>query len=456
MRVVYKTTTGVSRLNESNPDVTGKRYTLRFYVKAKDLPLGLPAHGNVRKPNIKRKLYGSVEGSFKDLENDLFHIQNRGITTYSEKVEISEDGMEVAVEVSDKPSDKGGVADGRHTETLLLGTETQEGIRDFRPDQEVLVTVFHGIDVAKRTSCTVALNSTIPVSEVSKFNAQGFFESLKLAIANTPMAGRVQFEQNGDGLKGASVAHLIEVLYTLRLDLFKDNLESVKKRGRHPCYVVTATKQKVHENFPVDQLEYEKFYPIIGTIGYLYDYIEGCSHSLFQAQKKGKKAFQRENQGKKKKGRLTTWTGMDVNLVLHRNAVLPMISAFRFMLEIGPDGNYRWKIPFPQVLSLYCHVAGTWIGWITNYLGSLSVTGTKTNLMLIQALQEFAKDREGVWTRFYADLEYRCLKDPSLLTQKYTGRNLPVFEEEEDDDDLLEQLALTDEDEEDADDATEL
>jgi hypothetical protein len=80
---------------------------------------------------------------------------------------------------------------------------------------------------------------------------------------SSPLLHRIQFEQNGEGIKAASIAHLIEVLYCLRLDYFQGNLSDAGDRMKHPSGVLTATKQKIHEAFPRDQQEYEKFYNIL-------------------------------------------------------------------------------------------------------------------------------------------------------------------------------------------------
>jgi hypothetical protein len=162
--VTYKSTNGVVRLNDPDPNPNSDRpYRLFLYVKVKDLPEGLPAHGNPRKPNIDRKLYEKVQASFEDLANDYFLYQNRGLVVFTEEAVVSADNRSVTVDISEVPSDKGGVVDGRHTETLLIGVDGN-GIRNMRPDQCILVQILGNVVKEKRTSVTVALNSTIPVS----------------------------------------------------------------------------------------------------------------------------------------------------------------------------------------------------------------------------------------------------------------------------------------------------
>jgi len=402
-----------------------------LYVAAKDLPDGLPAHGNPRKPNVERRLYSKVEDSFLDHSNELFIYQNRGITVYGESVTVSGDNSEVTVEISDNPADKGGVVDGRHTETLLLGSEHREAARLLRPNQPIMVTILYGIENKDRTGVTVALNSTIPVSALSNLNAQGFFESMKEALFEpvvqsqsrtldrSRILNRVQFEQNGVGEKEASVAHLIETMYILRLDLFPGNLEDVSDRGKHPSYVVTATKQKIHEAFPKEQLEYERMYPLLKDICTLHDAMEGYSHRLYQKQKRSSKAFFSGNYE-------TTWLGTKTDYRIHRYAILPMLSAFRHLLEIdNKTCCYKWRIPFRQVVTLFGHLAGTWVNRITKNLGDVIEEGT--NIVLIAKLGEFAKDRDE-WTRMYNDVELFYLKSRDLLEKPFNIDLLPPID----------------------------
>jgi hypothetical protein len=396
-----------------DPDPGSDRpYRLFLNVRVKDLPEGLPAHGNVRQPNIMRKLYAKVEASFKDLTNTHFLYQCRGMVVFPEEATISADNRSVSIEVSDVPEDKGGIVDGRHTETLLIGIDG-EGIRNMRPDQCILVQILVNVVKDKRTSVTVALNSTIPVSSLSHLNAQGYFESMKEALhrRSSPLLHRIQFEQNGEGVKAASIAHLIEMLYCLRLDYFQGNLSDAGDRMKHPSGVLTATKQKIHEAFPRDQQEYEKFYAILPEICTLYDVIEANSHKVYKVQRKqNPRAFQEGNYE-------TTWFGTEAKFVLHRNAVLPMISAFRYMLELGPTGSYQWKVPFSQVLRLFLHLAGPWVYRVTKNVPGV-VTSGDTNQMLITALLEFAKDRDE-WMHMYNELELKFIKEPEILKREF-------------------------------------
>lgn len=418
MKVTYRTV-GKAVYRIPDPDPESKMYRMVLYVAAKDLPDGLPSHGNPRKPNVERRLYSKVEASFLDPENKLFLYQNRGITVVAESVTVSGDQSEVVVEISDDPSDKGGVIDGRHTETLLLGSDNREGIRHQRPNQPIAVTILYGIEKKDRTGVTVALNSTIPVSALSNLNAQGFFESMKSALSGSRVLDRVQFEQNGVGEKEASVAHLIETMYVLRLDLFQGNLEDVSDRGKHPSYVVTATKQKIHEAFPRDQLHYEQMYPVLKDICSLHDLMEGKSHALYAKQKRSSKAFQKGHYE-------TTWLGRETDYRLHRNATLPMLSAFRHVLEIdSKTGLYRWKLPFRQVVALFGYLAGSWVNRITKNLGDVIEEGT--NIVLIAKLAEFAKDRDE-WTRMYDDVELFLLKSRELLDKPFDVKVLPQLD----------------------------
>src|SRR5579862_1527858 len=59
-----------------------------FYVRAKDLPPGLPTDPNPRTPNINRSVYREVEQSLLGEEGEpgTFHWKNKGITIIAHDV----------------------------------------------------------------------------------------------------------------------------------------------------------------------------------------------------------------------------------------------------------------------------------------------------------------------------------------------------------------------------------
>lgn len=381
-----------------DPDVRG-RYRLNFYCRVRDLPENVPHHGNPREVNPDKRLCDTVREDFADPENQLFHYMNRGFKILAESTVVSPTGF-VDLEISDDPADKGGMIDGRHTEFLLLEKNAAGvALRDVCPDKCVYIEVLVDIPKENRTPVSVALNSSTPISTLSTFNAEGYFETMKAALRGSPMENRIVYVQNGNGEKGAEVSHLIELMFVMRCDLFQDNLARLNTvRGKHPSYIVTSTKQGVHLDFPDDLGIYEQMYGILPQICELYDHIEGETYRFFTSRKQSKKAFDDDRQ-------FTTWTGRESQLTFHRWAVLPMISAFRCLLGLNHEGKYAWKIPFEKVIELYDKVASKWADRVTG-----DVKGEyKSNSIRISYLQEFAKTRDN-WVRFYDDVHLEYIK----------------------------------------------
>jgi hypothetical protein len=385
----FPTTSGAVTLHDSNP--SKKRCRTIFYCKAKHFQRGLPHPGNPRQPNTKIKTCEDIRRSFRNKNNDVFEYMHRGLTIMAESVKV--DNNLVTVEVSDDPAKKGGLIDGRHTESLLF----DENMLDEDPERIFLVQVLHGIRRSlDRVDIAVALNSQTALTKVSALNAHGVFDSLKKALEGTDILDRVQFEQNGDGEKEASVSHLINLMFTMRLDLFPGNIW--ESRGKHPNYVVTATKQGIREDYPSKVEYYEKLFPVLPQICTLYDLIEGASHSIYKSRKQAPKAF-RQKRGKRVVK--TTWRGWETTgITLPRDAILPLISAFRLLLKEGTDGKYQWRIPFyPNVINLYHRQINSWVDRLIKY-GGFKASSNGSNQVLMTQINDYAKNRD-TWGSAY-------------------------------------------------------
>jgi hypothetical protein len=393
MIATYNVETNVTTL--SSPEACAvKAFKTSFYVKVRDLPTGLPAFGNPRSPNIDRRLYSQIEKSFLNESNQVFHLQNRGITIFAERVSISGDQKKVEVTISDNPQNLGGVIDGRHTELLLLGDGITPGIRDQMPDRSIVITIFHDLPISWRSDTATALNTSSSLPIGSAHNSKGYFEGIKGVIRGTILENRVQFHQNGVGKKDSSIGHLINLMYVMRLDLFPGSPDDEKGKI-HPSYSLTASKQKFHEEFPKELGHYAKLYPILVDLCHLYDIIETQTCYLVKAAKKG------ESLNLKGSETASTWMGRPAMSALHVSLVLPMLSAFRFLMEIGPDGNYRWKIPFYQVCNIYYQVALSWHKKVQDDSKTKDLfERNSSNRVAISVFEAFGANRYN-WSFFY-------------------------------------------------------
>ena len=364
-----------------DPVTRGDRHF--FLVNVLDIPKGIPKHPNPRDQNINRGIWKKI---VKSLLNDpdgggepnAFAVKNKGITMLATSVRRSgpEAGHRYVIEFD---GDHNGIADGAHTYELIL--ENQDRIRELNKDAEngdkieqfVEVRVLTGSRLPDLVSDIAGgLNTGVQVQVASLANLANHFEWIKEAIKNAPYKDEIAFKQFEDGKY--AVADILCLLDLFNIDDFPLDEEKYPTRAYDSQNRLLASFVKVVEEKAKDPAapihQWEKTTPLLLEILEFADIISSGAVGLYDAMGKKRGAalsFVKANVERKTKGTKVmgeqeypfTFLGTTGKTQLMRGALMPMLGAFRFLVEQDHNGYYRWKIPFTEVKAMWTELGGS-------------------------------------------------------------------------------------------------
>ncbi|NLT05180.1 MAG: hypothetical protein GXY03_02600 [Solirubrobacterales bacterium] len=323
-----------------------------MFVRALDMPAGLPKDPNPREQKTNRIVYREVGKHLLNEEgtSNTFHLKNKGITLIADSVRRSSED-EQAYEVSF--SEGQGIVDGGHTYEILL--QSRQAIED-RSDvdetdaieQFVKVEIITGLPRDLVPEIAGGLNTAVQVQAMSLADLRDEFEWIKDELADEPYAERISFRENEDRLYDARD---IVVL----LDLF--NIWEFPNHGREYPLRAFSSKAAVLKAYLDDQRHnggdtYRKLQPILREILELRDTISFEARELHNkgGGSAGKLAYV---EGRSRGTFCFPFIGEEGQYRLRLGALFPMLGSFRWMVEEGSDGNAQWVGGFGNVLALW-------------------------------------------------------------------------------------------------------
>ncbi len=364
-----------------DPVTRGDRHF--FLVNVLDLPPDIPKYPNPREQAIDRAIWKRIAKSLVNDDDDggeknAFAVKNKGITMLATSVRRAgpDDAHRYVVEFN---GESNGIADGAHTYELILAN--QEKIRahnenaesDEKIEQFVEVRVLTGPRIPELVSDIAGgLNTGVQVQEASLANLAHHFDWLKDAIANAPFKDKIAFKQFEEG--DYTVTDILCIADLFNIDDFPQDQDKFPTRAYDSAnrllaaYIPAAEARARNADGPPHQ--WEKTKPLIREILELHDLISSTGVDLYNKQggKRGAAlTWVRGNVPRKRKGAVTmvpreynfTFLGTTGNTALYRGALLPMLGAFRCVVEEDSDGYYRWKIPFRDVKAMWNDLGGT-------------------------------------------------------------------------------------------------
>jgi AIPR protein len=330
-----------------------------LFVQALDIPEGLPKEPNPRKQKEDRPIYQEVGRHLRNEEGtaNTFHLKNKGITLIAEHVNRkagAKDVYEVAF------GSKHGIVDGGHTYEILRANRQE--IEDVNAsenngamiDQYVKLEIITGLQRDLVPEIAKGLNTAVQVQEMSLANLQNKFDWIKETIADEPYADKIVFRENEQDRNKPYDARDILVI----LDLFNIS-DFPNDEGNYPLRAFSS-KAKVLENYLEDcqkggGKKYRMLQPILKDILILHDTISLEARELHN--KAGGRAGKLAYVEGRKNGKFPfPFIGREEQFRLYRGALLPMLGAFRWMVEEGPDGEARWVGGFGGVLDMWQEV----------------------------------------------------------------------------------------------------
>lgn len=319
-----------------------QRYFLMMPVEA--IAEGLPKDPNPRDQRIDRGIYKQVKESLLNDDGSLpnaFHLKNKGITLFASRVaHVEDDTYDVVFEEGD------GTLDGGHTyEIINAARERIEDAIDAGADmrQHVLVQVYAGYPRTLVPELAGGLNTAVQVQEMSLAELRRDFDWIKEAIDDERMLSYIAFRENQRAPYDAR-----DVI--MALDVF--NIGEWPNDGEEYPVRAFQSKAKVLDAYLKAPESYRRLAPIVRDILVLYETIAKEARHLHNGAggKGGKLAFvETKTRGK------FYFPFLDAtdNARLTRGALLPMLGAFRWMVDEDDDGDFVWRTSFDDVLALW-------------------------------------------------------------------------------------------------------
>ncbi len=335
-----------------------------FMCAVEDLPSDLPTDPNPRAQRIDRGIWKDIRAHLLNEAGspNTFHLKNKGITLLAGEVDRADDDNYVL-----KLNDRDGILDGAHTYKLIIDARTELKDRNDANAEEpiqqfVKLEVLTGIeDRALVTEIAGGLNTAIQVQEMSLRNLEGRFNWIKDELKHEPYADKIVFKENEGRPSDDDVRDILVLL-----DLF--NVFEFPNTGSEHPYRAYTSKSEVLESYVKNQQQYENLRPILKDILKLRDIVGREAPDLYNEA--GRLAKKQGTGAGAKAGRLTfveakqrgmydfPFTGQQSNRRLTNAALLPMLAAFRWMVEVdSKTGKARWRGGFENVKGVWARTA---------------------------------------------------------------------------------------------------
>jgi hypothetical protein len=311
-----------------------------LFVRAKEMPKGIPLDPNPRAQNINKSVYKDVLASLlnRECEPDAFHLKNKGITAIASTV-AKVDGHEDSYLVEFEPGQ--GIVDGGHTYQIVL-----EGQRDptLSDSQFVKVELLLGLPGGLATEIAGGLNTAVQVQDMSLDNLGGLFDWVQAAIPGEPYESAIAYREN-EADKQLDVRTVVALLTLFNIALYPND-------GAEYPIAAYSSKAAVLNQFRSNQESFKRLTKILPDILELSDLVSFNARDLHNEMggKAGRLAFMET----RKTGEFRfPFIQASSKYRLTNGALYPMLGAFRWMVELGPDGLYAWKGSFADVKHLW-------------------------------------------------------------------------------------------------------
>jgi hypothetical protein len=311
-------------------------------VRAEDVPENLPRNPNPRNPVIDRGIYREVKGSLLN-ENgspNAFHLKNKGITVIADEVKKINDGVfEVQIE-----QDNQGIVDGGHTYEVATTSKLDilSGRQDGKIEQYVKFEILTGVPRDLWPEIAGGLNTAVQVQTMSLANLRNEFDWIKELLKNEPYFDQIAFRENEDATY--DIRDIIVIL-----DAF--NIEDFPNDGGNQPTRAYSNKRDVLQQYLTNPEKYRRLQPILKDVLRLYDYISYTARDLHN-EAGGKGARLSFVDAAKRKKFPFPFIGKEGEYRLNRAALLPMVGAFRWMVQEN-GSSLEWRGGFERVIKVW-------------------------------------------------------------------------------------------------------
>lgn len=246
-----------------DPFLNGQSKKYVFYVKASEIPLGIPMNTNPREQKLNSQVAKAIEDSL--CSNDrAFHLKNRGVVLSAESVTYNNQKEIVTIDFPDEQVH--GNIDGGHTYKIVCEH------KDENPNQYVQFEVMTGVeDIIEELAR--ARNTSVQVDEKSMAELANKFDPIKEGLQGMPFYKRIAFKQNqlevdslsGKNLKMIDARDIVAIINMFEME------HSEQKMQPTQAY---SSKSRMLQVYLDDPERYRRFTNIAPDIFDLFDAIE--------------------------------------------------------------------------------------------------------------------------------------------------------------------------------------
>lgn len=357
-----------------------------FWVRAADLPEGIPVKPNPRPAKPDLAVYQEVEESFLNKGTSTpytFHLKNKGmdiLASYVKKIE--NDQYEIGFTGVE------GLANGNHTYQIMKKNSSLVS------DQYVFVKITTNVHPDFISEMANGLNTSVQVHSESIMNQRGDFDWIKEVFENQTYSKKVSYVENEN--LPIDIREIISIMTLFNVDI---NAIDGNVAEKHPKYAYSA-KAKCLKQFEEDPASYKKLRGILKDILYLHDTIKMQGPAMHN--RRGGKAGALGYVEKRTKSVLELiFIEKSTKIYLSKGALFPILAAFRWFIKEDPkSGLYIWKNKngFEDILAIWkkhgprlmgaVQEAYEAVGKDPNALGKSTVTWSSTYSELLSAFLE--------------------------------------------------------------------
>jgi hypothetical protein len=310
-----------------------------LFVPVTDLPTGIPTASGMKPPKTRWDVFRDVQASLLDKNGTLglFHLKNRGITIVARDLrKIEEDEYELDLAAGH------GIVDGGNTYRAII--ETQQNPDVVLPKKQfVKVEVMTRVPDEWIAEIASGLNTPMLAYGDSLLPLQEALDWVKDELKDAPYFKAISWSESERGVHDAR-----DILALLTCF----NVTSYANTGNTHPVVAYDNRGVVLASFEQDYKQrngsYERLRPILKDILVLHDTIQLEFPKLLE---RGGSRFTEVVERAAKRPHEFAFLGTRSTERLAKGALLPVLAAFRWLVETDPETNFaRWRNGFGAVL----------------------------------------------------------------------------------------------------------
>lgn len=309
------------------------------YVNVSDIPKELEnwMSTNPREQKLTTDVAKAIRESLENSKEN-FHELNRGIVFSVSDIKYDNKDNYVYMYLENETD---GNIDGGHTLKLILDSQRKGTITR---DKYVFLEIFTNIDCP--IELAEARNTSVQVTQASIEELKNTFDCIKEVIKDKEFANRIYYKQNElSGQKNTiDVREIVAII-----NMFNQHLYPISDFTNisYPIQSYTGKESSLNAFIRIEKEKREEIIhnmsKIIPDIFNLWEKIET---DFANQAKKGKKIYKAKKYAKYNGGNIvcqTMFGNADLDYVLPKGLLYPLVGAFRALVRIDASGAYYWK-----------------------------------------------------------------------------------------------------------------